>query len=390
MLRTDRPARPGAHGSRMSGPAAAEIGSEFPLDLAGSGWPDMAAGDPARADDLAQQLMGVASTVLWTSSGRDALRAVLMEEQRLGGRSHVLIPEYVCESVVQALHYPGSRWTPVFLPVRTDLALAPPAGQLLTEHISSGVLLTISYFGFPLGRSLAKARQHALHAGMPVIDDRTHDLFSEGVAKPVDYVIASLRKWGPLPDGGIAMFVKEPRDPLAGLERSDFASLRAEAMRERGNFLRVGKPDKATFRAKLARAEEMLDTSSDVRRMTPSSKALFAQWDRKQIIKQRRDNYQFLAAELAHQGIARPFFADLAEGTCPLGVPVLIRDRDHARSVLAQAGIYCPVHWAPSPSLAAHWSPDAKAIADRIMTIPCDQRYTPEDLSPVMDVLERM
>jgi dTDP-4-amino-4,6-dideoxygalactose transaminase len=103
-----------------------------------------------------------------------------------------------------------------------------------------------------------------------------------------------------------------------------------------------------------------------------------------ELARRRRTNYVFLTAAL------RPIalLPDLPAGVVPLGFPVVVPNRDAIRHELFAQNIFPPVHWPVDPAVPAAFTA-SRRLADRIMTIPCDQRYTPRDLERVVACLRR-
>jgi len=69
-----------------------------------------------------------------------------------------------------------------------------------------------------------------------------------------------------------------------------------------------------------------------------------------------------------------------------LALPVFCADREAIRRRLAGHGIYCAIHWADGD-----WSGqggEAATWAAHVLSIPIDQRYEPEDLRRISEVLE--
>jgi dTDP-4-amino-4,6-dideoxygalactose transaminase len=84
---------------------------------------------------------------------------------------------------------------------------------------------------------------------------------------------------------------------------------------------------------------------------------------------------------------APPFYRKLPAGVCPLGFPILAKDRDGLKKMLIKNRIYPPIHWKlPSEvdkeEFSASWQ-----ISKHILTIPIDQRYKTEDMQFVADTI---
>ncbi len=53
---------------------------------------------------------------------------------------------------------------------------------------------------------------------------------------------------------------------------------------------------------------------------------------------------------------------------------------------MAQRGVYCPVIW-PEPEAARGACAVSRYVTEHMLALPCDQRYTPEDMDFIADTL---
>lgn len=335
--------------------ADAPIGGEFeifPADFgraAGTGaWPDFPGHHLIRCD-----------------TGRSALTLVLADwRRRRPGATTVWLPHYVCPSVVDAARASGFR-----LARYDDLpgqeGVLPPAGD-------DDIVLAVHYFGFPNPAiSGLGPRRWAL------IEDAVQAAYTAGIGATGDYVIASLRKWWPAPDGAVAG-ARNTWAVAAGLLPPDeaFVSRRLAAKLLRGT---VSSEDR--FLGWIAGSEADLPPAVP-RQVSWLSETLLAVADAAEAAARRRTNWIVLADGLA--GVM-PVFPDLPDGVVPLAFPVIVPGgrRDALRRHLAARAIFCPIHWAdlidPPPS--------ARALADGILSLPVDQRYGAADMRRILDAL---
>jgi len=105
-------------------------------------------------------------------------------------------------------------------------------------------------------------------------------------------------------------------------------------------------------------------------------------FDYQKIKTQRRLNYQALSHKLGEIAL----FSDLLENVIPLGFPIRLENRDSIRQALFKKNIYPPVHWDIKGSVPEDFSESHK-LSQKIMTLPCDQRYTVEDMNFMADTL---
>jgi dTDP-4-amino-4,6-dideoxygalactose transaminase len=100
---------------------------------------------------------------------------------------------------------------------------------------------------------------------------------------------------------------------------------------------------------------------------------------------QRRiENYQALLEALSQFAI----FREMDPGVVPLGFPVRVENRDSILRALFDQQIYPPVHW-PIAGIVPPMYENSHRLAQQIMTLPCDQRYEPEDMKRIAEIFLR-
>lgn len=104
--------------------------------------------------------------------------------------------------------------------------------------------------------------------------------------------------------------------------------------------------------------------------------------DYQEMAKKRIVNYQELARVLG----AVALFPNLPPGVVPVGFPIRVEKRDMLRRMLFEHQIYPPVHW-PIEGLVPESYQDSHRLAENIMTLPCDQRYTAQDMQRMADLV---
>lgn len=306
-------------------------------------------------------------------SGRDAMKAVAISAKDRYRR--VLLPALCCESMVSPFTMQGME--PVFYRLHPDYtANIMDVERKLSEDT---ILVYSSYFGIhPFDENalcvLRRAFPHALF-----MEDRTQDILAprEGGFTP-DITVASIRKWIPVPDGGLLW------GEIAADAKNDntFALLRKEAMVLKSEYLETGDPQqKEQFRHMLGDASEILDISNEPYTITEESVRLLNDLDFAKIYARRQENAKALMAALTPDpGVLQLITATPEIST--LYFPILVADRNGLQGKLAQKGIYCPVIW-PVPQEALGVCQVAEYTAAHMLGVPCDQRYTPKDMAHI-------
>lgn len=317
--------------------------------------------------ELLERDLGHAS---FFASGRDALATLLAALSE----AHIMLPDLMCASVHEACK--ASRKRREMYPIGADFMHEDAA----TVWPATSIVFVMHYFGMRNDSLMRQARE----AGSTVVSDVTHLLFDRSglleVARHSDFLIASLRKSGPFPDGGfVSSLHRRPPLPTRGL-REGFLSMRAAGLWSRGFSAAQDFSNDENFHL-LKHAEASLDASEPgdfacsylTRRLAhtvpieASAAAI-------------RRNIDVLATGLRRR-VAVPQAASLISPYFPC-----VFDsgelRDRVRSALAAHRFFLPVHW-PSAGL-----PVPSPLAARSMSIPCDARYDEHAMQSILKVFE--
>lgn len=225
--------------------------------------------------------------------------------------------------------------------------------------------------------------RHGKSMGMVVISDVTHMLFNRPqmacIGDQSDYLVASLRKSGPFPDGGFVgsnrRAVPQPDSDM----REAFFSLRAAGLLSRGVAATGGFMDDENFHL-FRKAEHLIDDSPPGGHACSTySQALL----------------QTISIDDCARGIAANItvLSHLLKDVCTtVGSPLNpspyflcrfkdVDERDAVREHLARKRCFCPIHWDTSAM------PHPSALSSVVLSIPCDSRYIETDMESVANVI---
>lgn len=311
-------------------------------------------------------------------SGRDAMKAIA----RLIGGRRVLLPALCCESMI--LPFSANGYDVEFYRMNPDLT--GDEEDVRAKLADGTVLLYMRYFGIrPFTDEFLLSRRES-GRDIILVEDRTHDVIvprAEGGFTP-DAVLASLRKWAALPEGG--MLRTDMGRCSAGVD-ARFGDTRREVMEMKVRYLETWEPElKREFLDKLHSTERLLDESSEPCGMSAEYEALLRRVDFTKLLAKRRANAARLKERLSVlDGIKLRFLSGHPEEST-LYFPVYLENRGEVQRAMAQHGVYCPVIW-PEPE-AAHGVCDvSRYVTEHMLALPCDQRYTPEDMDFIADTL---
>lgn len=344
---------------------AREIGSEFhwdPSALLGGGLPSWL---PGRHELFA--------------TGCGALTALL---RKLAPSGTLHVPSYFCTGVAEAL----SAVVPVYFYRHLPDGRGPRWETLRTRP--GDVVLAQNLFG---GDDQAPWNAWIrAHPAIPVIEDHSHDPFSSWAKNSVSaYVVSSLRKTLPLPDGGLVWSPTGQELPEPEGPESVGAGQKLAAMLLKAGWLDGQPVPKETFRALQRRGEgELLGSAGPASTVT---RAVLPMLDVTGIRAVSAGNARALQGALhGRTGNAGILGFPASDEVAPFRVQILLpsmRERDAMVEALAANRIYAPVHWRQDRD--GWWSGDeeAAALADRMITLPVDHRCSSDDVFRMAEVV---
>lgn len=283
----------------------------------------------------------------------------------------VWIPSYLCESVFTTTsHYKNHR----FYPVNYDLSIDD---SWICSIQRNDLVILIDYFGF---KCKSEIKQAIKSKGAWLLEDASQALLSSITDAFTDFIVFSPRKYVGVPDGGILITngyllmqngESKLQSPSAWWEKGYIASKCRRQFDSEGG-------ENIWF--KLFREVENEAPTGNIAMSDFSRRLLKQGFDYRQIAEIRRNNFNYLKKRLDDYTI----FHELPDGVVPLGYPCTCRNRDQVIGSLYEQQIFPPVHWSikgfvPSEFIQSH------TLSNRIMTLPCDQRYETEDMNRIAD-----
>jgi len=290
-------------------------------------------------------------------SGRAALRAVLES----AAIARFLLPAYICDSVIKAAIDAGV----VVETYSLDDSLYPKG--LPDPLPSKSAVLYVNYFG------LCGANISRLLEAIPdnrLIIDNSQALFT--LPSKELATIYSPRKFVGVPDGGLLV--------TAGLEiRVPACEDTSSVDRMRHLLMRMAYTAQAGYRDYLESESSLSDTRP--LRMSRLTRRILAAIDMTAVKWQRRENFMALASRLDKYNAYR--WALDAESV-PLCYPLIVGwDVGHLQRHLLRKGIYIPTYWPEVRSRV--FDGIEHQLASCCLPVPCDQRYSPDQMSYIAD-----
>jgi perosamine synthetase len=311
-----------------------------------------------------------------TRFSRDALYLVFAAIGA-GPGTPVWCPSFHCGMEVRAASEAG--FAPRFYRLHEDLTIDE-------EHLArcladaAGPVLLIHYFGFAqpgTKRIAALCRAN----GVPLIEDCSHAFLSRcnGRAIGTDGNAAtfSLYKTFGTSDGGAlrldAALELPPRPRVAW--SAQWGSIRRR-WRDRPPRAHAEKVIERRFTLRNATAWRRIfeDPWQAARGISKLSLALIERSDPVQVVARRRRNYERLDAMLRDAAGYRPVASSLPDESCPLYLPIFVRNRAHTFVKMFAARvepfIFGMFH---HPSMVIDAFPESRAMRDEILCLPIHQ-----------------
>ncbi len=312
------------------------------------------------------------------NTGRAAAEALLRYLKKETGLKKLLLPSYICSSITGAVRRSGLPYAYYGV---TD-TLEPDAFDLEKNLEPSAAVYITPYFGPLKDSHLLRLISQMKQQGIVVIEDVTTCLFSrtsQGLCFG-DYILGSLRKWLPVPDGAVLL----SKDMLPAFEKqcagNDYSLYYLAAQVMKTHYLSNRALDKNLYLTYAGLANKALFSDYAIREMSEITRALLPSCDIDDMVKKRTANHDFLYDALLEKSCVAPVMKR-TENCVPMGLPILCPNRDALRAYLTSNGIYCSIHWDRNPECP--WDKIGHERSDCVLTLPCDQRYGPEEMKTI-------
>lgn len=326
--------------------------------------------------------------------GRSAIHYVIEDIQKDAGIIEtVYMPSYCCDSMLQPFR--NKEVKVEFYNVYFDNNGIKYDIDLSTK---CDIFLAISYFGFGqshMDETIIEFKKKNIF----VVEDITHRFLSgKSMLSKADYYIASLRKWFPIPSGGVAIkrdkkFQEKqilPPPPIL-IEK------KLLAMRKKRNYINnynQTQLDKNLlrheFNALYSYFNKTINDSFENFKIDLFSEKILKTINIEEVKFKRRRNANYIYNNLEESQYIRFLFkSPQFEDDCPLFVPIIVSPeiRNSLQNFLASRNIFCPIHW---PVPLEHMSKQKKnnSLYLQEFSLICDQRYELEDMSRMIKVIK--
>lgn len=307
------------------------------------------------------------------ASGRAALYAILMALRR-NGVKNILLPEYICPTVATTVAASGFTYRFYQL----DEEFKPAVGDVAVKADDTSAVLVINYFGLQnLTESIRSIKSRI--PSVKIIEDDVQAFFSyiSQQNTGADYSFTSLRKWFPVPDGGLARGLTDGIAVPAA--QNGFWDKKLSGLVLKGLRDSLGPIDNV-YLGLLREGEDLIDKSLSASG-SEITRSVIERTDFNETAAVRSANASVIMSGLADLGLAPMIIPD---GDCvPFFIPVRLGNRDAVRRELFRHNIFCPVHW-PSDDVITGLG---TVMSEQELSIIIDQRYCREDMERIIEVM---
>lgn len=304
-------------------------------------------------------------------NGGKACLMVIGECLREHGIEKVLLPAYLCPSIVNTLE--GCGLICEYYQVHPDFSI--DLNDLDQKMPGQRAVYFINYFGFRQPRAVRDYFTGLRQKGILVIEDNAQAGFS--LQPNGDFTFNSMRKLCAY-DGGylttrfeIGPYIRK----YHGHQNRHLPVMRAYRKRL-AQYLYQGNDDYEELVELYERAEHYYESDAIVEG-DARERQFIERLDWQGIRQIRRENYAYLLSLISEISELTPIFPILPEDIMPLGLPVYVQgvSRDQLFDELGNAGIGLTIHWEEllhDPRL--NGNKVAVDMASKILTLVIDQR----------------
>lgn len=290
--------------------------------------------------------------------GRTAIRFLVQEK----GFQTIYLPCYLCDSLDQGLQKSGVKISRYHL---TD-KLLPEESDLPQQITDKEAVLLVNYFGLLEEGDIRFYKEKYRN----LIVDNTQAFYAEPV-EGVDTVY-TCRKWFGVADGAYLYtdLSSEAYDRLpvdGSAKRMEHLLLKYED--ENGDYYEAYSGIEESFQF------------AEIKRMSPITQNLMCGMDYERIARKRKENYAVLQETFDKINVL-PW--EQKEGTVPFMYPLYCEKAAELRKVLRESRCFLPLLWPNVLELESCWE---KQLAENLLLLPCDQRYTQKDMEQLAELI---
>lgn len=321
----------------------------------------------------------------WLRAGREALHLVALNLKGSNEHPVILMPAYCCHSMVDPFVKAG--WGVVYYRLNEDLTVDLDYLSHLLVAVRPTAALTMNFYG---SASTHDAVSY-IKCGFPEcvsIEDFSHCTFSlQDIFNPqVDYYVTSIRKSIGVCDGSVIISQQTLDESCVEDNETEFVHSRRDCQKLKADYSYTQDSfQKNIFFPELRHQEGELDEFTGVHRISKTGQEMLKTVNGEMIRYARQKNMMHILERIQGKVESVPGIERCVEGA-PFSLPILVENRDEVQRELAQKGVYAPVLW-PIADEARAICPVSAEMADKMLSIPIDQRYNYDDIEDIASII---
>ena len=306
-----------------------------------------------------------------------------------GKSKTVLIPAYTCQTVITPFEETGCKCE--YYSIRRNLRIDTDNLWRAVKKHNPSLVVVHPYFGMDLNEVEMKTLIAIKEQGIAIVLDFTQCIFSVKHYPFASFIVASYRKWMPIPDGGyLKNMTSNVKIIQPEAENDEFTDRELAAMYLRGQYFGNGEQRTKDISIRLSKsADHLADSNITPHKMSQIAFNLMSEEDFEANQRIRYMNYSFLFQNVKESDRVLKVCKNINEvTTAPLYFTIYVDDRPSLQRQLAKDAIYAPVIW-PVEDERVLINDEVKYIYDHILAIPIDQRYDEEDMMRAVEIINK-
>ncbi|MBR3601203.1 MAG: hypothetical protein IKL49_02630 [Lachnospiraceae bacterium] len=333
----------------------------------------------------------------YTATGRDAIFLALdtISKTYLSERKCCLVPIYICDMVL--IPFQVLQWDIVYYHIDKDMQPKIDEMKKLLQLYKPNVVFLNDYFGRRINSRVWKILEPYRDSTI-IIEDVTQSYYIHESHIKGDYIIGSIRKWYPIPDGGFLTCNDKISVECINFNNEQYVQERLEIMNQKYAYLQGNikeekekKESKKRFLNNYYQLEENLNEYARNAMISPisnMSKCIINQLDLEYYRQKRYENCSYLKEQLLLKN--KDYKLIYSEENVPMGLyfPLLIKNRKEFQTALIEQNIFTSIVWPFTDEYSQYFTEEEKYLQEHVISIPVDARYDINDMERILKAIE--
>lgn len=350
-----------------------EIGGYFPYTE-----------EPLQRNHYLEGLCPPEGDLRFLMSGRCANYLALEDFKQNHPNPVAYVPLYTCETVIDPFVKAGYEL--IFYDFNKDMT--PIFEDSVLDKID--LISICGYYGFSRYNRdfLKKCTEH----GICILEDTTHSIFSsDGIYEDCTYIVGSMRKWLGVSCGGFAIKKTGAFTPAILPPHEEHLAMRRCGLKVKTEAFYhpdlVNHTLSEEASATLWDAELLLRKIYHLHGSDEESVHIIEHYDFQNLKNNRRRNYQYLLDHCPESPEYQIVFPCLDSKTVPSHFTLYVKNPSSFKEYLSSHRIHATTYWPVGPYIHLEGHENCAYIYNHVVSLPCDQRYSAEDMDTICQVL---